>query len=67
MLVTYGHRGVGSCRFEQLKASEALFKSICNHTVRKDDHSLTKTFFDLQIGLVSRLEAHKFCFENKET
>ena len=45
MLVTRCHRWVRSCRFEQLKASKALFKSICNHTVRRDDPNLTKICF----------------------
>ena len=45
MLVTRCHRWVRSCRFEQLKASKTLLKSITKNTVRKDDISLTKTCF----------------------
>ena len=45
MILTYGHRWVRSCRFEQLKASKALLKSITKSTVRKDNNSLTKTWF----------------------
>ena len=54
---------LGAADFLQLKASKALLKSITKNTVRKDDISLTKTCFDLQSGIVSRLEAQIFCFE----
>ena len=60
MLVTYGHRRVRSCRFEQLKASKALLMSITKLLSEKVIISLPRLVFDLQNDLVSRLEAQIF-------
>ena len=45
LLVTLCHPWAKSCRVEQLKASNALLKSITINTVRKDDNIFTKTFY----------------------
>jgi len=47
ILVSYDHRRISSCRFEQLKARRVLSRSINENTAPKDHHSLAWTCFHL--------------------
>ena len=62
----YGHRGARSCRLNSRRPVGTFRSTPPKIVFRNMDLSLMRLVFELQSGLVSRLEAKIFCLNNEQ-